>query len=155
MGTLTLAFTTKTYGGFYGPLNYGAVWFESAEGDFIKTVKRWAGAAHASDLGVWTEASGGWGSIFGGGGNMADMMDAMSSATLRQHQSHTVTWNMQDADKMLVPDGDYVAVVELTEDRAATPGPLLRIPFKKSAEPQTIEPSDEMSFTDISLTYQP
>lgn len=155
MGTLTLKFTTKSYGGQYAPGNYGAVWFETAEGDFIKTVKRWAGLAHASDLGTWTEASGGWGGLFGGSGNMADMMDAMSSATLRQHESHSVMWNMKDAEKMLVPDGDYVAVVEVTEDRAATPGPVLRIPFKKGHEPQTVEVPDEMSFTEISLTYQP
>jgi len=155
MGTLTLKFTTKSYDGQYAPGNYGAVWFESADGEFVKTAKRWAGLAHASDLGQWTEASGGWGGLFGGSGNMADMMDAMSSATLRQHESHSVTWNMKDADKMVVPDGDYVAVVELTEDRAASPGPLLRIPFKKGPEPVTVDPSDEASFTDISLTYQP
>jgi hypothetical protein len=64
-------------------------------------------------------------------------------------------WNMKDADKMVVPDGDYVAVVELTEDRAATPGPVLRIPFTKGTEPQMIDPPDEMSFAGISLTYQP
>jgi hypothetical protein len=155
MGTLTLELTTESYGGQYAPGNYGAVWFETADGDFIKTVKRWAGAAHASDLGAWTEASGGWGGLFGGSGNMADMMDAMSSATLRQHESHTVTWDMKDADKMIVPDGDYVAVVEMTEDRAASPGPVLRIPFKKGPEPQMVEPADEMSFTGVSLSYQP
>lgn len=155
MGTLTLKFTTKSYGGFYAPLNYGAVWFESADGKFIKTAKRWAGLAHASDLAAWTKASGGWGGLFGGSGNAADMMDAMSSATLRQHQAHTVMWNMQGADKQVVADGEYVAVVELTEDRAATPGPLLRVKFKKGPEPQMVDAPDEMSFTDVSLTYQP
>lgn len=155
MGTLTLKFTTKSYGGQYAPANYGAVWFESADGKFIKTVKRWAGVTHAGDLGAWTKASGGWGGLFGGGGNAADMMDAMSSATLRQHQSHTVMWNMKDAAKELVPDGDYTAVVELTEDRGATPGPVLRLKFKKGAEPQMVTAPDEMSYTGISLTYQP
>jgi hypothetical protein len=155
MGTLTFKFTTKSYGGFYGPLNYVAVWFESKDGKFIKTVARWAGAAHASDLSAWTKASGGWGGLFGGMGNTADMMDAMSSATLRQHQAHSVMWNMKGTDKMVVPDGDYVAVVEVTEDRGTSPGPVLRVPFKKGPEPQMVDPADEMAFTGISLSYQP
>jgi hypothetical protein len=154
-GSVTIAFTTVSYGGEYAPLNYGAVWFEDASGEFIKTAKRWAGTVHASDLVAWTEASGGWGSIFGGG-NMADMMDAVSSATIRTHQMHTVTWNMMDADKQLVPDGPYVAVIEMSESRARDrAGPLVRIEFTKGPSPQTVEPAAMESFTGIKLTYEP
>jgi hypothetical protein len=46
-------------------------------------------------------------------------------------------------------------VVELTEDRAATPGPILRVKFKKGAEPQMVDAPDETSFSAISLSYQP
>jgi hypothetical protein len=155
-GTVTLKFTTKTYGGFYAPRNYGAVWFETKDGKFVKTAKRWAGAAHATDLSAWNKASGGWpGPRAGANANAADMMDAVSSATLRDHETHMVMWNVQDVDKKVVADGDYVAVVELTEDRAQTPGPVLRVPFKKGAEPQMVDAPDEESFTGISLTYQP
>jgi hypothetical protein len=154
-GTVTVQFTTVTYGGEYAPGNYGAVWFEDASGKFIKTAKRWAGTTHASDLATWTMVSGGWGSIFGGG-NMADMMDAMSSATLRAHQAHMVTWNMKNAMAQLVPDGEYTAVVEMTESRARDRnGPLLRIKFTKGPMAQTVMPPNEMNFTGIMLRYEP
>ena len=152
---MTVEFKTATYGGRYAPSNYGAVWFEKADGTFIKTAKRWAGTVHATDLATWTAASGGWGTIFGGG-NMADMMDAMSSATLRAHQSHTVTWNMMGTDKQVVPNGEYVAVVEMTEDRAADrAGPVVRIPFTKGPNPQMIEAPAVETITGVVLRYQP
>jgi hypothetical protein len=155
-GTVSVEFTTVSYGGEYAPKNYVAVWFESSGGDFIKTAARWAGAAHATDLPNWTEASGGWGSPFLGGGNMADMMDAMSSATLQMHGAHTVMWNMKDADMMLVADGEYQAVIEMTEDRArANSAVVLRIPFTKGPAPETVDVPDEDSLTGIVLKYTP
>ena len=153
--TVTVEFTTVTYGGEYAPLNYGAVWFEDPSKKFIKTAKRWAGNAHAKDLVNWTMASGGWPSALGGGGNAADKMDAVSMATLRTHQKHMVTWNMKNAMMQPVPDGDYVAVLEVTEDRGARPGPVLRIPFKKTAAPQMVEVPNEKSFTGVTLRYTP
>jgi hypothetical protein len=154
-GTLTVQFTTVSYGGEYAPLNYGAVWFEKEDGSFIRTAKRWAGTVHATDLVTWTEASGGWGSIFGGG-NTADMMDAMSSATIRTHQMHTVTWNMMDTAEQLVPDGAYVAVLEMSESRARDrSGPVLRIPFMKGPSPQTADPPAQEGFTGVMLRYEP
>ena len=155
MPTVTVELETVSYDGEYAPLNYGAVWFEKADGTFIKTMKRWAGTTHASDLVAWTEASGGWGSIFGGG-NTADMMDAMSSATIRMHEMHSVTWDMKDLEDALVPDGEYVAVLEMSESRARDrEGPLLRIPFTKGGAPQTVEPSDQEGFSGVKLTYTP
>jgi hypothetical protein len=152
---VTIEFTTATYGGRYAPANYGAVWFETPSGMFIKTAKRWAGTIHAGDLATWTAASGGWGSIFGGG-NMADMMDAMSSATLRTHQSHVVMWNLKDVNKQLLPDGEYVAVVEMTEDRAADrKGPVARIRFTKGPNPQMVEAPAVETITGIVLRYMP
>ena len=154
-GMVTVKFTTVSYGGQYAPLNYGAVWFEDSTGKFIKTAKRWAGAAHATDLVAWTAASGGWGSFFGGG-NQADQMDAVSQATIRMHQSHTVTWNMKDVQMQLVADGDYVAVLEMSESRALDrAGPLLRIKFTKGPMPQTVAVPDDPSFTGVSLDYTP
>ena len=153
MGTVTISFATESYGGFYAPRNYGAVWFETPDGQFIKTAKRWAGR-HAGDLSTWTSASGGWPSLLGGG-NMADMADAVSTATLNSHEMHTVMWEAKGADSMLVPDGEYVAVVEVTEDRAATPGPVLRVPFTKGPEPQMVDVPDETSFKGITLSWAP
>ena len=155
-GSVMVTFTTVSYDGEYAPLNYGAVWFETGDGKFVKTAKRWAGTVHASDLAKWTEASGGWGSPFGGGGNMADQMDAMSSATLRMHQTHMVTWNALGIDKQLAADGEYVAVLEMTESRARdNEGKVLRIPFTKGPMPATVMVPDDASFKGITLTYTP
>lgn len=154
-GSVMVQFTTVTYGGEYAPLNYGAVWFERGGSGFVKTAKRWAGAAHATDLVTWTMASMGWPGIFGGG-NAADMMDAISMATLRTHQTHMVTWNMMDAQKQLVADGEYVAVLEMSESRARDQaGPVVRINFTKGPMPQTVTVPDMPSFTGISLRYTP
>lgn len=155
-GTVTVQFATVSYDGEYAPLNYGAVWFEDGSAKFIKTAKRWAGAAHATDLVAWTKASGGWGSVFGGGGNAADMMDAMSSATIRTHQMHMITWNLQDAQKQLVPDGDYVAKLEMSESRARDrAGPVLTIKFKKGPMPQMVDVPAQEGFMGITLRYMP
>ncbi len=155
-GTLQVEFTTVSYGGEYAPGNYGAVWIEDANGAFVKTAKRWAGAIHAGDLATWTAASGGWGFGLLGGGNTADMMDAISMATLRAHESHVVVWNLNGPDGQPVPDGSYVAVLEMTESRARDRnGPLLRIPFEKGATPQTLEVPDEESFQNVVVRFSP
>ena len=155
MPTVTIELTTVEYGGQYAPQNYGAVWFEDASGTFIKTAKRWAGTVHASDLVAWTEASGGWGSFFLPQ-NEEDQMDAISQATIRNHESHTIMWNMMDTSQTLVPDGEYVVVLEMTEDRASgRAGPVLRIPFTKGPAPQQIEAPDQEGFSNVSLSYAP
>jgi hypothetical protein len=155
-GTVTVSFTTVSYGGEYAPLNYGAVWFEKGDGSFIRTAKRWAGTTHASDLVTWTEASGGWGSLFFGGGNMADMADAISMATIRTHQMHTVTWDMLDVSSALVPDGEYVAVLEMSESRSRDrAGPIIRIPFTKGPSPQNATATDQEGFSGVTLSYAP
>jgi hypothetical protein len=152
---ISIDFTTISYDGEYAPLNYVAVWFEDEGGAFIKTAARWAGAAHATDLVAWNEASGGWGSILGGG-NTADMMDAMSSATLRMHSKHTVPWSMKNAQMQVVPDANYVAVIEMTESRARdAENKLLRIPFTKGPSAQTVDVPNNESFTGVVLRYTP
>jgi hypothetical protein len=112
-GTLTIDFKTVNQGGTYAPRNVGAVWIETGSGMFVKTLERWAGI-RANHLTRWNSASGGWGSIFGGG-NTADMMDAVSKATLRSHEMHHVTWNMKDATGKVVADAMYNVVIECTE----------------------------------------
>jgi hypothetical protein len=155
-GTVTVEFATITYRGEYAPLNYLAVWFEDANAGFIKTAARWAGAAHATDLVAWTKASGGWGLPILGGGNQADQMDVMSAATRRNHQAQKITWNMKNTQMQLIPDGDYVAVVEMSESRAtAQSGRVLHIPFKKGPAPQTVQIPDDASFTGVVLRYMP
>jgi hypothetical protein len=151
-GTLTIDFKSVTSGGNYAPRNVGAVWVETGAGMFVKTIERWAGI-RANHLTAWNAASGGWGSIFGGG-NTADMMDAVSRATLRSHEMHHAMWNMKDSTGKVVADGMYNLVIECTEDnrRAA---PVAKVAFMKGPAPQMVTAPDKSPYTSLVLHYQP
>jgi hypothetical protein len=151
-GTLTIDFKTVTQGGTYAPRNVGAVWIETGAGMFVKTLERWAGT-RANHLTRWNSASGGWGSFFGGG-NTADMMDAVSRATLRSHEMHHVMWNMKDSTGKLIADGMYNIVIECTESNFGS-GPNASIPFMKGPAPQMNTAPDKAPYSGFSLNYQP
>jgi hypothetical protein len=153
MGTLSVRFTSVPQGGRYAPRNVGAVWIETASGMFIKTIERWAGI-RAVHLERWTEVSGGWGSRFFGGGNTADMMDAVSRATLRQHEMHELTWDMLDAAGMPVPDGPYKLLIEVADDEVEA-GATSEMMFEKGPAPQNLMPPDAPSWSGLVVTYQP
>jgi len=155
-GSLTVEFTTISYGGEYAPRNYGAVWIEDSSGMFVKTMQRWAADIHAGDLAAWTTVSGGWGFELLGWNNPGDMVDAVSTATLLTHESHTVSWNLKDDNQQVVPDGSYFLVVEMTESRAAdVHGPVMKVEFTKGPEPQTIERPTDEAFEDVLVSYEP
>ncbi|HET6339766.1 MAG TPA: DUF2271 domain-containing protein [Polyangiales bacterium] len=151
-GTLTIDFKSVTSGGNYAPRNVGAVWIETAAGMFVKTIERWAGI-RANHLTAWNAASSGWGSIFGGG-NTADMLDAVSRATLRSHEMHQTMWNMKDSTGKVVADGMYNLVIECTEDNRRA-GPVAKVAFMKSPTPQMVTAPDKAPYTGLVLNYQP
>lgn len=151
-GKLTADFKTVALGGQYAPRNVGAVWIETSSGMFVKTLERWAGI-RSVHLTRWTMASGGWGSIFGGG-NTADMMDAVSRATLRSHEMHHVMWDMQDASGKPVADGKYNLWIEVADDnfRASTSN---SVAFDKGPAPASVMAPDKAPFASLSITFQP
>jgi hypothetical protein len=154
-GTVSIEFSTLTYGGEYAPKNYVAAWIEDGSGGFVKTVQRSAGDIHASDLVGWTAASGGWGFSFLGSSN-PDMVDAVSTPTLQTHQAHSITWNLKDGSGAVVPDGNYTVVLEVTESRARDrAGPLARIDFVKGAQAQTVERPDDEAFENVVVHFEP
>jgi hypothetical protein len=154
-GTLTIQFMSVGNDGEYAPRNCGAVWIETSSGAFVKTLERWAGI-RAGHLTAWTAASGGWGGgfFFATGGNTADQMDAISAATLRPHQMHTPTWNMKDTMGMVVPDGTYRVMIEVTESERV-PSAIASIEFEKGPAPVSLSPSDDGPFKDLTLSYTP
>jgi hypothetical protein len=151
-GTLTIDFKSVNQGGRYAPRNVGAVWIETSSGMFVKTLERWAGI-RANHLTRWAMASGGWGSIFGGG-NTADQMDAVSRATLRAHEAHRLTWDLQDAGGKLVPDGSYNVVIEVTEDNFVA-GAFAAVAFQKGPAPQMVMAPDKAPYSGLVIRYQP
>jgi hypothetical protein len=154
-GTLTLQFMSVGNAGEYAPRNCGAVWIETSSGQFVKTLERWAGI-RAGHLTAWTAASGGWGGgfFFATGGNTADQMDAISAATLRPHQMHSPTWNMKDTMGVVVPDGTYRVMIEVTESERKASA-VASIEFEKGPTPVSLSPSDEGPFQDLTLSYTP
>jgi hypothetical protein len=154
-GTLTIDFMSAGNAGEYAPRNVGAVWIETSSGMFVKTLKRWAGI-RANHLTTWTAASGGWGGgfFFTAGGGSADELDAITAATLRTHQQHPITWDMQDAMGVLVPDGAYRIVFEVTESERKA-GVTASVDFDKGAAPVSLSPPDEGPFKDLSVIYAP
>jgi hypothetical protein len=129
--------TTKSQGGRYAPKNIGAIWIERENGEWVKTLAQWAGV-RLRYLPTYLKAN-----------TARNTMDAMTSATLRQHGSHEVKWNLSDGSGKPVPDGKYQVRVEVT-DRDST-GQMLSLPFSKSSEALEIELDDNSYFVDVSL----
>jgi hypothetical protein len=104
---VTVRFTTTPSGGQYAPRNVVVAWVETAGGQFIKTLGRWAGVRKTS-LTAWQAKAG------------ANDVDAISGATRDTHALQLqVKWNLRDRAGLVQPDGDYVIRFESSD---ANPG---------------------------------
>ncbi|MDQ7053423.1 MAG: DUF2271 domain-containing protein [candidate division KSB1 bacterium] len=143
-GRVTFRVTTTSYGGKYADKHVGAIWVEDAQNQFIKTLKVWA-KKRIKHLVKWNAASNG------------NKVDAITSATLRSHRSHEVTWNCTDVNGAVVSDGVYRIYVEFTEDNSAKssgkPGKWMVVEFTKGPNDQTVNPPDKTYFKNIELIY--
>lgn len=133
----TFRLTTRAQGGRYAPKNIGAIWIEREDGTWVKTLKVWAGV-RLRYLTTYLKAN-----------TKRDTTDAMTSATLRQHATHEVKWNLKDAQGQVAADGDYRVRVEVT-DRSGD-GQLLSVPFSKSDQALKVAASDSEFFVDVEL----
>ena len=150
-GTLTVEITSAAIGGRYAPRNIGAIWIETASGDFVKTIERWA-AIRGGDLRTWNQRSGGWGFSFFGVSSAPDAMDAVTGATLTSHRAHTPTWAMKDVMGAVVPDGSYKVVLEVADGTAGT----AEVMFQKGPMPQTVTaPAGGRGYSAFTVTYTP
>ncbi len=136
LSALRIVVRTTPYGGRYQPKNIGAIWIETAAGQYVKTVKRWANR-RLRYLTRYAAASGG------------DITDAVTGATLPSHTTHTVTWNLTDRNRCEVPAGQYRVVMELTDQDAA--GAYATFPFTKGTTPATTNPTATAQFHDLVL----
>lgn len=137
--TLSFSVLTKSLGGRYAPRNIGAIWIENASGQWVKTLAVWA-FLRERHLTRFRAASGG------------NRVDAITSATLSQHTTHEVTWDLTDATGVPVPDGDYRVVVETT-DRDAT-GDSCDVAFTKGPLPARSTPPDTAHYVNMSLALE-
>lgn len=90
----------------FAPNNIVAVWIETPTGTFVRTLAQWA-ATRKQYLLAWNTTSKG------------NNVDAVTGATFTAHGTRTVSWDLRDANKAMVPNGNYVVKMELA-DRNAT-----------------------------------
>ena len=133
----TFAVTTLPLGGRYSPKNVGAIWIEDEQGAWVRTLAVWAGV-RARYLTALRAAD-----------PTRSRVDAVTSATLRQHERHVVFWDLTDESGSEVADGAYVLRAEVTERDG--PGPTMSAMFVKSTRPFSSEPSDSDDFVDVEL----
>lgn len=140
-GELKISFSTQSYGGRYGPRNVGAVWVESSDGTFLRSLKVWA-QKRAMHLVKWRNAS------------KSDKTDAITRATVSRHQEHQLSWDRKDRKGKEMGVGDYRLHIEITEENSASsaaPGPTIEVPFHLGGGSKTIEVDDSEGFKDVKL----
>jgi len=102
---LSITVTTTPNGGPYAPKHVTAIWIEDANGTFVKTIGRWAGA-RISHLVAWIAKSG-------------QDADAVSGATIANHTNPLmVTWDLKNRAGTIVPDGTYTIRMELADSNS-------------------------------------
>jgi hypothetical protein len=142
-GELTATFFSASYGGFYAPENCGVAWIEDEDGNYVATLLLWAGL-RTQNLFLWDA-----------GRCSRDRPDVISSATLPDHRElHEAKWDGKDQNDRVVPDGNYVLKIEITEDEFDY-GRLAEVPFVKGTSPLMLQPEDSESVNGLTLVYTP
>ena len=133
----TFDVTTLSQGGRYAPKNIGAIWIARADGSWVKTLELWA-SVRLRYLEAYRAAN-----------TTGNKVDAVTSPTLRMPKTHSVTWNLKDAQGKDVPDGDYQVQVEVTDDDKR--GKMLSLPFKKTSAKFQASAMNNDFFHDVQL----
>ena len=142
-GSVEFTITTKPTTQRYAPQHVLAVWVTDTSGNFIKTLKI-QGSREKYSLSTWMENS------------ELNEVDAVATATLKTHQTHTITWDCRDTTGTVVNDGDYQIHVEFTEYNGQGPvTPADHIQFSKADESVSLTFDDLEYFYDIKLQYIP
>ncbi len=143
-GCVRVQVTTVTSDGEFAPRNVGAIWVTTAGGQFVRTLQLW-GNKRSEHLVTWEASSQG------------NVVDAVTSATLKQHAAHDVWWDCQDATGAASPPGDYRIRVEVTEsnssDKGEPPGLTASWPFQLGAGSFDLVFPDQAGFTAQHLSH--
>lgn len=132
---LTVTFQTTQAGGVFAPRNVVAVWIETSQGAFVKTIGRWA-ARRAGDLSVWSSASG-------------TDSDAVMGATRSNHASTlSVVWDLTNKGGQGVADATYKIRMDLADGSQAN----TTFTFDKNGVAST-QSLSSTNFTQVSVVY--
>jgi len=144
-GTVTFTVLTVSNGATYSPKNVLAIWVKNAQGNFVISRKVMA-ANRKQHLVKWVASS------------SNNSVNAITGATLPNHQQHTISWDCRDASGNLVADGNYEIWVEFTErnsNSGGAVGPSTKIAFTKGMDVVSLNPPDETYFKNMTLNYSP
>jgi flagellar hook assembly protein FlgD len=144
-GSLSFSVLTVTNNATYSPRNVLAIWVKDSQGNFVISRKIMAGV-RKQHLVKWVNSSN------------YNSVNAITGATLQNHQQHTIIWDCRDASGNLVPDGQYEIWVEFTERNSAgggAVGPSTKITFNKGTDVVSLVVPDEPNFKDMVLNYSP
>jgi hypothetical protein len=136
---LSFNVVSVSQGGRYAPRNVGAIWIETASGQFVKTLKVWAGT-RGRYLSKFNNEAGG------------SRVDAVTSATLRSYMAHQVSWDLTDVNGTRAANGSYQVVIEITDHDG--PGKSATAPFELMDMPMSWMPADAQYFTGMQLNLQ-
>ena len=135
---LNIRFRTTSPNGDYAPFHVLAVWIERADGTFVRSLKVRA-KERKTHLYTWKSVS------------ANNTTDAITGATISQHTSHIIDWNLLDADQNAVTNGDYKLMLELTDQNAQGPVAALNFALMDTVISQQYE--DQNNFKDIIIEY--
>jgi hypothetical protein len=114
-----LTVATANYGGPYKEKNSGAVWVTDEAGMYIRTLKVWA-QPRKKHVKHWWEAA------------MDDRVNAISGASLKTMEVHTIAWDCTGKDATTVlPFGKYTLHFEFTSKNGQ--GPYMPLTFERGA----------------------
>ena len=141
--SLKVTVTTTPKGARYAPKNVVAIWVESADGKFQKTIQRW-GSRRISHLVGWRAKAG------------TTDADAVSGATRGSHATPlTMTWDLKNKAGTLVPDGMYTIRMELADGDSvtATQNNQGSFTFNKNGTSSMTTGGSNGGFTNVAIAY--
>jgi len=145
-GHAAISVTTRTTKKQFAPRHVLAIWIENDQGQFVRTLK-YRAKTYRMYLVEWRKAT---------RGVKTPLVDAITGASLRKHETQSVTWDGKDWQGQTSPDGFYRVRVEFSEKNGRGPvTPARYIRFMKGEKAVTTKPKPLPYFKDIVVEYKP
>jgi hypothetical protein len=151
-GTLDITFTEAIAPGVKGKwdtpqtgnVSGAAIWIEDLNGALVRTLDLWCYTPFCLRcLDPYYER------FFGG-----CTLDTKSRASLHAYETWTRSWDCRSLHGNIVPDGDYLLVIDVQIDEEHLMDPV-SIPFTKGRKPWTMQPPPMPPQTGLKITYTP
>lgn len=127
----------------FAPNNIVAVWIETPNGTFVRTLAQWA-ATRKQYLLAWNTSSKG------------NNVDAVTGATFTAHGTRTVSWDLRDANKTMVANGNYVVKMELADRNATSTAQNNEAAFTFAVGPTPVNMTTSAGrFNKVMIVYTP